>query len=247
MNISLFGSVRTKREPVISSLHDRVLLHLATVVFQPINLVGQDAMANSKSRRRTRRELQEAGLEHLLALSSHSPLFSKPAQSRFWLKFPVWAWTCIGLLTAVITLLEGYSWLELQKDESLSPKNPFKTMFIIVNQGYAPITNIEVDCVSDFNTDRGGRFSNIHLRNRMPKSLWHENKVTLPCLTIVGYSDEPVIPNTIFGFSPAPHIESADMTISISYRLFGVFQRSQAFHLVAFKAADNSYRWGFWS
>jgi hypothetical protein len=134
LNISLFGSVRTKREPVISSLHDRVPLPLVIVVFQTINLVGHDAIANSKSRRRTRRELQEAGLGHLLAVSSHSPLFSKPARSRFWVKFPVSAWTCIGLLTAVITLLEGYSWLELQKDESLSPKNPFKTMFVIANQ-----------------------------------------------------------------------------------------------------------------
>lgn len=135
--------------------------------------------------------------------------------------------------------------MELQKDGSLSPKNPFKTMFVIGNKGYVPVTNMEVDCIYDFNINNKNQFRNIQLWHRIPRSLWHENKVTLPCFTAIGHTDEPAIPSTIFGLSPDAHIKDADMTIRINYQFLGIFRGSQAFHVVALETADKSYRWKF--
>jgi hypothetical protein len=56
--------------------------------------------------------------------------------------------------------------LGLQKDESLNPNNPYKTMFAVVNHGYVPATNIEVDCNFSFDSN-GIRARNIHLMRVM--------------------------------------------------------------------------------
>jgi len=189
-----------------------------------------------RSGRRKIRHLLVRGWGYLLELLGIS----------HWKKILLAFWSGVVFVATVTTLLAAYPWLELQKDESLSPHNPFGSMFVLVNQGYAPVANIEVDCVSSFDTN-GGRFRNIHLRTSIRDNLWHASKVTLPCMRTMGYDCEPYIPNSIFGFSSDYHVERADMNIEISYRAIGIFRRSQTFHVVALRAVGNSYRWEFGS
>jgi hypothetical protein len=165
------------------------------------------------------------------------------------LKHLRWVWTTIIVSVTVITLLEGYPWLDLQKDDSLDPNNPYRTMFLVVNQGYAPITHIEADCIFAFDTRSGLKFSDNEFITSIVGVHWHGDKSTLPCIRVVEYSNEPHIPSDIVQLPPKEHIQNANMRIKITYSMLGIdippFRRSQTFHVVALAAKDNSYRWEF--
>jgi hypothetical protein len=84
----------------------------------------------------------------------------------------------------------------------------------------------------------------MKIRTPVSEGLWHEDKATIPCM-VIGYADEPFIPRTVFTLPANNRIEDADMTIKITYRLLGIFRRSQAFHVKALEAVGNSYGWEF--
>jgi hypothetical protein len=147
---------------------------------------------------------------------------------------PKWTWLVLVVVATAITLLEGYPWLDIQKDEILSPSNPYRNLLIIVNQGYIPISSVEVVCIVNVWAGRRSGANNVGFLNTVLGTYWHEGKFTVPCAH-VGINKAPVI--------------LAKMTITVSYAVFGLKFRflrgQQTFHVEALRADDGSYRWTF--
>lgn len=84
---------------------------------------------------------------------TQSGLTQSPQPSRqigsalpFWKSIPAWVYALVVALSVVITLLEGYPWFSLQRDDSLSLTNPYKTIFSVGNEGYVPIVDLDAEC-----------------------------------------------------------------------------------------------------
>src|SRR6185437_1808413 len=120
-------------------------------------------------------------------------------------------------LATTITLLGGYPWLTLQENESLDPHNPYKTLFLISNEGYFPATNIDVNCEYDFfattrasNGKQGGASSEGNLLTvKIGGSLWHGQSTQLPCTRVLSMNDKPVIPGGMIESFSTMQIPSA--------------------------------------
>jgi hypothetical protein len=104
-------------------------------------------MASSRDRRKLRRMLQEAGLSLPRVPPSKPP--TKEPSPFFWKKIPAWVYLCIGALSIVITLLEGYPWLSIEEGGFLEPSNPYSKMFKATNSGYLPVTHLTAQCKGD--------------------------------------------------------------------------------------------------
>src|ERR1700676_2067085 len=104
-------------------------------------------MGNSRGRRKLRRLLQEQGLS--MPRKSPAPK-SKAVSISFWKKIPHWIYYAVVFLTLVITSLEGYPWLSIQRSGMLYANNPYSEMFEISNSGYIPLTHLTAVCIPRF-------------------------------------------------------------------------------------------------
>jgi hypothetical protein len=151
-------------------------------------------------------------------------------------------------LATTITLFEGYPWIDLQKDETLDRGNPYRMMFVAVNEGYAPLTSIHVDCNWNFTNDSGSTFNDMNKGFDVQSAIWHGGKFTVPCTRLVRLGGEtiPSYPSAIF---MGGKVASADMTIRISYAImginFGYLRRTQSFHLITERGGDGALYWEF--
>jgi hypothetical protein len=149
-------------------------------------------------------------------------------------------------LATAITLLEGYPWISLQKDESLNPANPYRTMFVAVNEGYVPLSSIEVSCISTFKTTTGAFDHNV-ATYPIGATIWHEGRFTIPCTHVLKSTNDPDSGPWIT--AGVDEVTEADMDVAISYSILGIsmkpFRRSRSFHVKAEKSADSSWHWSF--
>ena len=202
-------------------------------------------MANSKDRRILRRALREAGLSK--APNTTAPP-APPASIPFGRKIPPTVYAVLVSLGLLITLLEGYPWLPLQEGGgTINPLNPYKTLFLLVNQGYAPITDIDVQCIPQFKTTDYVSFpGEITVQHPVAGTYWHNGQATLPCVGSVNYPDEPHPPGGIL-LRPNSLITEASMQVKVIYSFLGLrfkqLRRSQTFKLRAIRVADGSFRW----
>src|SRR5271163_3666205 len=108
-------------------------------------------MANSKDRRKRRRLKKETPRP----ITSPLPETTEKNKSVSVLKrIPRWFYLSLVVGTLLVTLLEGYPWLSLQKDDSLNSQNPYKTMFVAANDGYVLITDVDVSCIVSATTTK---------------------------------------------------------------------------------------------
>jgi len=205
-------------------------------------------MASSKGRRKLRRHLQEAGLGHLLEPTAPPTKQAQPSpRERRSLEPKLWARSLIGavgFLAAVLAIVQGYPRVDLQKDETLNPSNPYRSMFVAVNEGFAPMGKVGVDCLVNFTTSTGGGMKNTMVSQDVPGSFWHSDKFTAPCTDIVQLnSDLPY--RSVAKMDGA--VTSADMTITINYDPLWMnhLRRAQTFRLVTEKGSDGLLRWAF--
>jgi hypothetical protein len=128
--------------------------------------------------------LQEAGLSLPRPVPRIAPPQRvAPSNWKIWKRIPAWVYFFVVTLSVLITLLEGYPWLSIEKDELLNPLDPYSQMFYVINGGYVPTTEMEVTCAPDFMTSRaigvtGGGFR--WAGTDIPY-LGHGDKATLPC------------------------------------------------------------------
>jgi len=123
----------------------------------------------------------------------------------------------------------------------LDPANPFSQMLAISNQGYVPLTDVEVDCVPKFDTSRHIFFDGmtVHFGN-VAHYLPHAGLVTVPCFAI------PELYQIKGGYGVPP---GATLEITVNYAFYHAnlkaLRRSQHFRFESVQAADKSQHWAF--
>jgi hypothetical protein len=229
-------------------------------------------MANSRDRRTLRRALQESGLGSLLKPSPPSgeeettaPNTSKtprqtakpakeksrPQQSKgersLSSRIPGWLWGTLVFLTLLITLLEGVPWLSVEENALLDPNNPYSALFYVVNDGYAPIADLDVDCLPEFLTKDGGEMDASVLQFlHFADYLHHSGKASIPCFTAL--STNPQIPASFMTFNSTGFVK-AELTVTISYSFYPLhsrhFRRHQSFRFHGVNDSSGHMQWTF--
>lgn len=146
----------------------------------------------------------------------------------------------VGIFALTITLLEGYPWLSMQRDDLLNADNPYSTLFSITNEGYFPVVDLDAVCVPDF---RGQKVivsgNNISFRG-FAKYLAHSQRASVPCFKAIGGTGLP---------SLLKNSDQIKLNILIEYSLFGLsvpfLRRSKEFQFSAIKSDDGSLHWTF--
>ena len=124
-------------------------------------------------------------------------------------------------------------------------------MFAAVNDGYVPITDIDVGCTPNFTTTNHNIIGGAKILDRHVASLlWHGARFTLPCFDAVELNGELGVTGIGgFGLGPGEQILDADMTIDIEYSFLYLnlkpLRRSQTFHVRALRGSDNSFHWEY--
>jgi hypothetical protein len=204
-------------------------------------------MANSKGRRKLRR-LRKEGRQSMPPPPPSEPRkeMAKPILKNI-KRIPRWFYLSIVLGTLIVTLLEGYPWLSIQRDDSLSSTNPLATTFSISNEGYVPVTDLQANCTFSF----GNKDSPMHVQNNTIGyddyfSTWlpHGATVTTPCFDALEHMAAIIIGPPYK--DPRNFIETS-LIISISYSFFHInqkrFRRLQTFHFSMVRGDDNSPHW----
>jgi hypothetical protein len=209
-------------------------------------------MANSKGRRKLRRQLQEAGLGHLLQSAPPSPQSSglssgkgnDPPRRRFSVsgilgKIPAASWVILVFLATAMTLLEGYPWLSVSRGATLDPANPLSLMFDVKNEGYSPAESLDADCTFWFEmigTGMSGHASDVTTPfPNFADTLYHSGTATLPCFRSIGLSRN------------ALPLASADVRVKVSYFVWPFFcsfcKRHQTFRFKGAVSGDLPMQW----
>ena len=141
--------------------------------------------------------------------------------------------------TLLVTLLEGWPWLRVEKDFSLDSKNPFSETFLVVNGGYLPITNLNANCTVGFIAN-SPQIKNAHTSDseigfqHFAHYLAHDGRATIPCFQSVGI-EGPIL------------ISEATLIIKINYAFphadLKLLRPSQKFNFRSIRAKDGSQHW----
>ena len=139
-------------------------------------------MANSKGRRKVRRERTRLGLPPLPQVERKSHIETHATGRGIWKKIPAWAYFIVVAASVGITLVEGYPWLSVEKDELLDPGNPYSQTFVVVNGGYIPVTDLDADCTPDFVTSAESGMGGISVKSlKFADSIPHDGRATISC------------------------------------------------------------------
>jgi hypothetical protein len=191
-------------------------------------------MANSRDRRALRRLLQESGLSLALKPASQPPTL---ASVPFWKRIPAWVYLAVGVLSIVITLLEGYPWLSIQERGFTDPANPYSQIFVVSNGGYVPLTDLDAYCYPNFKTSSGNAMLNAKYDSHsFADYLGHDGYVGIPCFELASN----------FHF-PGQYNSGSELTIQISYAFYHLnlksIRRSQWFSFSSILGKDGSQHW----
>jgi hypothetical protein len=137
--------------------------------------------------------------------------------------------------------MQGYPWLSIQEQYLLDPTDPFSQMFAISNNGYIPLTNMDVQCAPHFVTSTYYIFDGFAVEYKdFCNYLGHAGTVTLPCFRI---PQMLVFPSNI---NKRP---GATLEVVVKYSLYHLnlkfLRRSQTFHFKSVAAKDKSQHWEF--
>lgn len=196
-------------------------------------------MANSRGRRRLRRQLQEAGLGHLLETpSQRSPTINASQTSPpFWKRIPAWIYALLGGLAIVVTLLEGYPWLSVEEGPILEPHNPLSEMFQVVNGGYVTVTDLDAHCIVTMESTHHVSFNDSGFNfPGFANYLAHDGRTTIPCF------------RSIRGLE---FLDGSKLDIVITYAMFHAnikfLRKSQTFHFKSVADRQGLLHWQFLS
>ena len=185
-------------------------------------------MANSRERRTLRRALQEAGL-HKLLVSPPPP--RSPISKSIWKRISKTLYGFVGLVAAYIGLVAFWPWLGIEQSGSLDPHNPYQTLFFITNEGFLPITDVNVTCI--LTTTSIGQHVTVNgfpmtYTNQVPW-LAYKHKFSLPCWAAL---------------SGIHTYDTAFLTVSVDYKIVHLpVHRPQIFHVQGAKARDGTWQW----
>ena|SRR6266478_4220339 len=147
-----------------------------------------------------------------------------------------WLKRSIVFATLLITLLEGWPWLAVEKDVFLDPYSPYSQLFVVVNTGYSPVTHLAATCRADFDWPLGGYMHNASAyMGEFADYLEHEGRVTIPCFRfIVGR----------FNVKPGAKL-SIEVTYAFPYANIPMLRRSQTFKFSAIVSPSGTVQWQY--
>ncbi|MBS1801883.1 MAG: hypothetical protein JST28_00875 [Acidobacteria bacterium] len=156
----------------------------------------------------------------------------------------------VVVLATVITMLEGYPWITLQKDDSLVPTNPYKFLFYITNEGYFPATNVDVSCSSSFRASNGNVFRDNIGQDSIAGPIWHSQKRFLRCTQVLQIGNEPTLHTFTLAHSRNPtDVIEADMAVTVSRAICWINIRPlrvvSTFHMHAVRKNDGTFQWTY--
>jgi hypothetical protein len=152
-------------------------------------------------------------------------------------KIPGWAKGTVVGATLLITLLQAYPWLSVEKDSLLDPYNPYSQFFVISNSGYIPVIDLSAECYVNFDFSNGPGY--VHgarfLIEHFAGYLGHEGKATLPCFRTIG-GDVRIKPGGEFAIT---------VTYAFPAANFPILRRSQTFKFVAVFSPRGEIQWEY--
>jgi hypothetical protein len=135
-------------------------------------------MANSKGRRRIRRDLQAVGLGWLLKPPS-------PTTIPLWKKISSRGYLTLGLVAAMLAILTVSPSWTLSEGQQTNTADSFSTVFNVTYEGYWPVFNPTLDCDAEyrFKPSRSpARGLKIHGSPQLPPMIiGHGRTFTTPC------------------------------------------------------------------
>ena len=148
-----------------------------------------------------------------------------------------WKYAVLIFLATIITLLEGYPWLSVERGEVLDPRNPYSEMFDARNGGYVPITNLDALCSMKFTDSRGNEFDSLNTTYPTFASyLGHDGRITIPCFRSLATEGVQIM-------------NGAELTVTIYYAMYhfnlSFLRKSQKFRFKAIVGKDGSHHWQF--
>ena len=141
-------------------------------------------------------------------------------------RVPKWFYGFVAVTVLIVMLITLYPWLSIYPRDTLDIRNPYSTPFDVTNDRHIPITSVTAKCVFDF-----GKGNHIAMAyDNFVAPLGHKDTIAAPCFHIVAGK-------------ALQSANRATITMQISYRLLGVFPRSQQFRFHSDKADDGSSYW----
>ncbi len=151
---------------------------------------------------------------------------------------PVWGYGLL-VIVAVISLLAVYPWLAVREDSKRSSILQAPTPFLLVNDGYFPITKLSADC--NFSAASPNVTAEFHdddlLVRQFADVLAYHGKIGLPCAEKL-FGD---LNRSLFQFD-----SEASLNVAISYRLLGVMVHTpQRFRFQIQKTTAGQFHWAY--
>ena len=137
----------------------------------------------------------------------------------------VWLCAFASGIFVMLCLLQFHSWISLEQGVHHDVKNPFATLFYVVDMGNMSLNNVSVVCVCQ--TDRGKRIVRF---SKLAESLTFKQRQVLSCASSI--ADDPA------------SRRSSWFTVTVNYRVaWFPLHRSQTFKLKSVVLADGAYLW----
>lgn len=151
-----------------------------------------------------------------------------------------WIVVVVGLLAAALSL---YPWLSVEERNFLDPSNPYSQLFDLVNNGYIPVTNLDVSCKFG-TTINGQHIHNVKFEDagrsvhNFAEYVAHNGRTTIPCFNMINSTGAPLSMS-----------EGSTLNVTISYAFFYAnlryLRRSQTFRFKSLAAKDGTQHWQY--
>lgn len=203
-------------------------------------------MANSKDRRKRRRQYPSGGIPAAVLSPQQTPS-RNPSDGRAQIRsrIPSRGYALIGYALIVVIAILGwlalYPWLTVRENLSGSPSSQPPTPFVLVNRGYVPVTNLSAACsFTSTSPSVTAQFNDKDvLAHEFADALAHQGNVGIPCAQRM--FDDPS--RSLFQFD-----SDATLDVAVSYRLLGVLVHSrQRFRFRVQKTTSGQFRWAYTS
>ena len=165
-----------------------------------------------------------------------SPMPNQPTPSSSWLRTLFGkAWFLVTVMAVLIALWQAWPRLSVFLGDSLDPKNPYSTLFLVSNEGYVPIADLNSECKMTFIDNRRNTIHETVRDSKFAKYLAHSDKSTLPCFKSLTLGQN------------ASLVEVGDLTVTVTYSVyplsFEYLRREKNFHFSAVRGPDGIFHW----
>lgn len=205
-------------------------------------------MPKSRPKHKKRKRAGRVHTQVTINRRKRTPLLTRIAMFVRSLKRPAkLAWSAIGIVAVGFGIYVGYVQLSprisVSASAALNPSDPFSTPFVISNDGYLPIRDVEFLCrLTDVNARPPGinlSFENISVQG--PDQFLGDKNQQTRDIAAGGHATTKCNLSPLFPVMP---IENADISITVIFRpAFFRSQKAKYFRFVTARGSDGQLRW----